>query len=307
MKKNLSYHILINADAGSVESLGKNNIEQKIIQSGLSIVSLNILPSKEFFSAMEEISTSGHPMLIGGGDGTIRSCVNYALKHNVKFGILPFGTMNLLARDLGIPCDLDRALIYYCGKIKLAYIDVGIINGEPFLCCAGIGAMPDASNFREKNRSKNEFLFLPRLVHFVMKKMSTLGRDKFYISLDGHLEKLSTPSLIISNNQYKSDTKVGADNFNRVSLKGGVLGVYSIAPETLRDQLRLMVRLFFGNWLGDKTVKSWKAKEVELLSNRHLQILSLDGETKAMEMPLKFCIKPKALAIIVSSNSSKGR
>lgn len=298
MRNKQSFHILINSKAGAVQSMGQAHIEQLLAQSNLNIESINIVPPKKLLKLLEKMKYSGIPVLIGGGDGTIRSCARYALNDKISFGILPFGTMNLLARDLGIPEDFETAIKYYEQSTVLKHIDVGMINDEIFLCCAGIGAMPAASVFREKNRSTQDYLFLPRLVHFIMKKMGQLSYNKFYIKIDEDLQKVETPALVISNNQYTSDTRIGADNFNRASLQDGTLGVYSIAPRNMLDRIRVMVRLAFGNWSKDSAIRSWKAKRVELESSGHLQILSLDGETKAMETPLRFCVKPMALSVL---------
>lgn len=303
MRSKQSFHILINSKAGGVHTIGEANIEKILARSGLNIESLYIEPPKKLFKTLARLKHSSTPILIGGGDGTIRSCARYALDDDIKFGILPFGTMNLLARDLGIPEDFQRALEYYENNTAIHHIDVGMINDEPFLCCAGIGAMPSASKFREKHRSEHDYLFLPRLIHFIMKKMNKLSYNKFYMKIDEDVSKVETPALVVSNNQYSSDTKIGADNFNRDSLQDGTLAVYSIAPKNLWDRLRVMVRLAVGNWSSDHSIRTWKAKKVELESAGHLQILSLDGETKAMETPLRFWVKPMALSLVVPQNS----
>jgi diacylglycerol kinase family enzyme len=77
-------------------------------------------------------------VLASGGDGTITACVAGVTGTGVPLGVLPCGTGNLLARNLGLPLDLAEALaVALTGGEKL--LDVGVANGEPFVVMAGLG------------------------------------------------------------------------------------------------------------------------------------------------------------------------
>ncbi len=75
---------------------------------------------------------------VAGGDGTVNEVASVLMQTSARLGIIPSGSGNGLARDLGLPLDPDRALeaIRY-GQVKA--IDVGQLNGMPFFCTAGIG------------------------------------------------------------------------------------------------------------------------------------------------------------------------
>lgn len=77
-------------------------------------------------------------VLASGGDGTITACVAGVAGTGVPLGVLPCGTGNLLARNLGLPLDLEGALaVALTGDEKV--LDVGVANDEPFVVMAGLG------------------------------------------------------------------------------------------------------------------------------------------------------------------------
>ena len=77
-------------------------------------------------------------VLASGGDGTVTACVDGVAGTGVPLGVLPCGTGNLLARNLGLPLGLDEAL---AGALTGTdrRLDVGVANGRPFVVMAGIG------------------------------------------------------------------------------------------------------------------------------------------------------------------------
>lgn len=77
-------------------------------------------------------------VLASGGDGTITACVAGVAGTGIPLGVLPCGTGNLLARNLGLPLDLEEALAVALTGTQRR-LDVGTANGRPFVVMAGIG------------------------------------------------------------------------------------------------------------------------------------------------------------------------
>ena len=88
--------------------------------------------------AREAVRSGVDLVLASGGDGTITACAGGVAGSGVPLGVLPCGTGNLLARNLGLPLSLDEALtVALTGSDRR--LDVGTANDRPFVVMAGIG------------------------------------------------------------------------------------------------------------------------------------------------------------------------
>jgi YegS/Rv2252/BmrU family lipid kinase len=86
-----------------------------------------------------QAARSGADLVIAsGGDGTVTACAAGVAGSGVPLGVLPAGTGNLFARNLGVPFDTVGALsVALTGDERR--VDVGVANGRPFIVMAGIG------------------------------------------------------------------------------------------------------------------------------------------------------------------------
>jgi diacylglycerol kinase (ATP) len=88
--------------------------------------------------AREAVQSGADLVLASGGDGTVTACLAGVAGSHVPLGVLPCGTGNLLARNLGLPLALDEALAVALSGCDRR-LDVGAANGRPFVVMAGIG------------------------------------------------------------------------------------------------------------------------------------------------------------------------
>src|SRR5271166_1000269 len=87
-------------------------------------------------------------VVAGGGDGTVNAVAGALVATDTALGVLPMGTLNHFAKDLGIPLDLEAAARnVFIGDI--AKVDVGEVNGRVFVNNSGIGLYPRIVRERE--------------------------------------------------------------------------------------------------------------------------------------------------------------
>lgn len=296
-----SFHILINAQAGTTLQHGQDAIRTMIKESGLPTSHLAFLETPDLLNQVKNY-TGDDILLIGGGDGTLRSCAALMLNHKNPpgFGILPFGTMNLMAGDIGIPNTIQSAIQAYTKELEEISIDVGIINGEAFLCNAALGTIPESSVVREEHRDENPAILTTKLMFFVLEQMDRSHHRKIKMKIDNNsVHKFSSASLVIANNEYEqSENWTIAPTFSRISLTDGTLGVYSLKTTNLWDKLRFLFRLRWGGWLKDPRIERWSGREIEVLTDNEEELLSLDGEPMRFKTPLKFSILPQRLNLV---------
>ena len=91
---------------------------------------------------VEDAVASGAPMIIvGGGDGSLSSAVDYLVGKSCVFALLPLGTANSFARSMGIPLDLEGAIGIIANGTPRR-VDLGMIDGDYYANCAAIGISP---------------------------------------------------------------------------------------------------------------------------------------------------------------------
>lgn len=293
------FNILINKDSGAVRRLGTEGVETVISASPINIKSLIFAKGNEIGERFEKLRSSEYPVLLGGGDGTIAYAVRYFQPAQKPFGILPMGTMNLMAGDLGIPVQLDAALTGYAKGIREIHVDMAEVNGHPFLCCAALGVMPKASIFRESKRHHPDAILLPQLTIFVLKCLERTHRQKLKVEMDGQKYRFKTAAFLVSNNQYAAEGEGDVAGAMRDKLNTGLLGVYHIAPRNFWERLLLLLHLKTGGWTIDPYVREYTAREVKISSHHAKEWVSLDGEPMELQMPLQFKMYPGQLPLII--------
>ena len=237
----------------------------------------------------------GATMIVaGGGDGTVNAVASVVMNSDVVLGVLPLGTLNHFAKDLGIPLAIEdavRALAH--GRVER--IDVGGVNDRIFVNNSGLGLYPDMVSNREE-RQKHGLSKWPAAIAesvraFVRYRLLTI-RVKLRT---GSIER-RTPAVFIGNNEYTTEGSLAA---HRVSLTTGQLALY-IPHATVRAKLVwLSLRALFGipksNSEFDKILT-----DTFVIESRHTPLhVSLDGEVVDMNTPLTFTMHAKALQVMM--------
>lgn len=234
-------------------------------------------------------------MTVAGGDGTAAGAAQILAGSDTELGLLPLGTLNHLARDLGIPADLGEAARVAVNGQAVA-IDVGEVNGQVFVNNASIGLYPLMVRKREGLRRAKGW---PKWLSTVPAAFAVLERLPHHrLRLDwGKGERaIVTPLLFVGNNVYSLDRgEVG----KRATLTDGKLSVYAVARRRRAALIWFAMRALVGR--AERSLDFETLGECETLtvtsSGGSIEI-ALDGELRRMDSPLEFRIRAGALTVI---------
>jgi diacylglycerol kinase family enzyme len=250
-------------------------------------------------AAAERAVEEGCEVLVaGGGDGTINLAASVLAGRDVPLGILPLGTLNHFAKDLGIPLELEEAARLVLDG-TMCSVDVGEVNGQVFLNNSSLGIYPAIVRLRERYQASG----FGKWIAALWAGLTVLRRHPFMvvrITTQGEARVRHTPFVLVGNNEYRM---VGLKAGSRESLVGRHLAVYVVNAERRMGLLRLAWQVML------KGVEA--VQELDLLTvesaiietrRRRLQV-ALDGEVVPLESPLEYRIRPAHLRVFVSAAS----
>jgi diacylglycerol kinase family enzyme len=233
-------------------------------------------------------------VVAGGGDGSVSAAAAALVGGEVPLGILPLGTFNHFARDLGIPLDLHTAVATIVrGHVKL--VDVGEVNGRVFLNNSSLGIYSHLVAERDRYRRHGPAGWGAAALA-LCRVLWRLPRPRVRVLAPGWQTKRRTPCLFIGNNMYELDAFAVA---RRGALEGGELCVYIINRRSRAGLLWLTMRAVLGRLQPGCDFTLARLESVEIRSRRHRLRVALDGESVVLRPPLRYSIRPRALRVIV--------
>lgn len=233
-------------------------------------------------------------LVVWGGDGTVQRAVDVVarVKHAPPIGVIPAGTSNLFATNLGIPHDLVGALdIALGGEHKV--LDVGSFNGERFGVMAGVGF--DALMIADASRTMKNRLGRVAYVYTGAKSVRR-APVKAKIDVDGRPWFRGTASCVLIGNM--GDLFGGITLFRDADPADGLLDVGVLRAENLRDWTRFAGRALAGNVEQSPFVSITSARRIDVWLKRKTAF-ELDGGARGKSKRLKITVRPKAITVCV--------
>jgi YegS/Rv2252/BmrU family lipid kinase len=229
-----------------------------------------------------------------GGDGTINTVIQPLVNTDAIFGVIPVGTYNHFAKDLGIPLAWRDALdVIISGAIKP--IDTARVNERFFVNNVSMGLYPElVARREEKGRD------YPRWKARLLAAFATLrAYPHIAVTLDSehHHEVIRTHVLMISNNSYDL-SRLGIES-PRLKLEEGRLSVY-----WLPHVPRLALTSFVAHYLAGRVrtapgFRSFRTSHIRVNASKKRFHLGVDGEVETMDLPLVITIVPQSLSVRV--------
>jgi diacylglycerol kinase family enzyme len=241
------------------------------------------------------VAERGDPLVIvGGGDGTIGAAASALAGTKTKLGILPLGTLNHFARDLGIPTDIGEAVALIASK-RARRVDVAEMNGRVFINNSAIGLYPLMVIDRDRQRKNlGRSKRLAMLIASV-RTLARFGHRRLILTVNDEKAYVDTPLLFVGNNDYRID--FGAPG-QRESIEDGQLCVLVMRQRSRAGFIAASIRALLNHSREDDMVRLDGVERLRVASKRRRLAVSVDGEVVRAEPPLDYKIRKKALRVI---------
>ena len=247
---------------------------------------------------------SGYETLIlGGGDGSVSSVVDFLAHHDVTLGLLPLGTANDFARTLGIPPEVDGA----CDAIargKVVDVDLGLAGENYYVNVASVGLGVGATRSLAPWVKKS----VGPLAYPVAAIKAFMTHEPFSARLvfpDGDREPVEHERLLqvaVGNGRFYGGGMVVAPGSG---IDDKSLDVYAIRLGRHRDLLGAARYLKSGDFIRNESVSQYRTARVRLETDPQLSV-NIDGELVA-RTPQDFSVAANALKVLVPQDSASAR
>ncbi len=229
-----------------------------------------------------------------GGDGTISSVVQALVNSEAVVGVVPLGTYNHFARDLGVPLDWREALdVALSGTVR--QVDTGRVNDRFFINNVSIGLYPELVARREE-RGRDYPRWKARL-HAAYATLRKYPHVTLAIETEYLHEVVRTHVFLVSNNSYDL-SRIGVEA-PRSTLEEGRLSVYWLPHIPRIALMRFLAHYLAGRVRNAPGFRSFRTTHLKVQSAKKRLSLGVDGEVVAMAPPLVITIVPKSLLVKV--------
>ena len=288
--------ILVNKGGGSAGDDAGEKVSAALKAAGID-GKVELLDGGDLVDrAMQAVKDRVPLIIAAGGDGTQSAVAGAVAGSNSVMGVLPLGTLNHLARDLGISFDLgEAARVIAAGKVHA--IDVAELNGRVFVNNSAIGLYPLMVEDRE---AQQDHLGRPKKLAMIVAGLRTLARfHRYRLSItvnDARKATVDTPLLFVGNNDYRLEMpRVGC----RDALDQRRLSVVVLRKQGRLAFFRSLVRTAFGRSRSSDLIRLDDVQRLRVTSRRSNLTVALDGETLEQPAKLDYRIRPGALKVMI--------
>lgn len=297
--------VIINKSAGTASP------EQNITEKLNDLFCTNNVESEIFLIEGKDIKNKIKSLIpekydaiaVAGGDGTLNTGAGMLAGTGIPMGIIPLGTLNHFARDLGIPLDLEGAVKTIALGIAQK-VDIGEVNGNIFINNSSVGLYPKAVKFRDRHMER---IGGGKWISMILASLTVFTRFPLFdirLETDDNTIVRKTPFVFIGNNEYKLDI------FNlgkRETLQGGKLSLYTAHCKGRWSMLKIASLALINRLNQMKDFDLQFVDNIRLDTRRRIVEVSLDGEVTHMAPPLHYKIRPMDLTVILPDKAEKAQ
>lgn len=280
---------IVNVASGSAEQA-----REALETAGTFDVRL-VEPTNIANAVRQAVRDGARRVLVAGGDGTIATAAAALVDTPAELAVLPGGTLNHFARDLGISTIAAEALLL-ASKPACRGVDVGMVNGRIFLNTSSVGAYVRFVRVREALESRFGYRLASTIAAFRL--LFTLRIAAVELEVDGRTRIYRTPLVFIG---------VGERELQLPSLGNrvhdGKRGLHVMVVRG-RSRARLLAMALAAVARGVKAVShtpefdSFIVDRCTITLNQPRTVIALDGELVTLSTPLRYELRRDALTVV---------
>lgn len=292
--------VVLNSGSGTGSATDERAaIEAQFAAADIGVRFVTLEPGLDLPDAVDRHRADGVTLVVAaGGDGTVNAVANAIIGRDVHLGVLPLGTLNHFARDLGIPLDTAEALAVIIAG-HTSRVDAAQVNGRTFLNNSSVGLYPRIVRLRERYKARGIEKWA--VAAWATLKVTRKGRPlRVQLTADERQVTRTTPLVFIGNNEYRM---AGFEAATRESVQQGTLALYVVKVHGRWQLLRLVWRILArtAQASGELAMVRTLSATIDVPDDPHVTRLEVatDGEVALMDLPLEYRILPGALAVCV--------
>lgn len=301
--------VLMNAGAGSVAADGDANgpaaVRAAFEAAGAEVTVREVAPERLSEELVGEwIGTEGlDAVVVAGGDGTVGTVAAAAAEHDVVLGVLPLGTFNHFAKDLGMPTDLAgaaAALVH--GEVRR--VDLAEVNGRAFVNNSVVGTYPEMVAVRDQVREQRGWGKVRAVPVAALAVARRFPLHRLDLEGPGYRRvRVRTPLLFVGNGVYDNG---GGGQPERGALDDGRLGVAVARATTRVGFVRAMVRALVRGAGAVGVLERVELTGLEVRLHAKRVRVAFDGEVDELVPPLRYQVRPGALQVLAPAVAPGG-
>jgi diacylglycerol kinase (ATP) len=242
------------------------------------------------FSHLRTLGNSLDLVVSVGGDGTLREVLEGLVEPQTPVSMLPFGTANVLAKELSLPRDVSHHLEILM-RHRVVNVDVANVNGKLSLLMTGVGF--DAHVVREVESRRQGSITKWAYVSASLRALRSYKAPSLQVTLDGVPLKSKVGFVLISNTMnYGGVMQLAQDT----RMDDGEFEVYLFPTGGLFEIARAFVRGVVSHLPGGP-VSMQRAKEIIVTSDSPVPV-QIDGDLGG-ETPVEIRIAPNRYRLVV--------
>lgn len=299
----MHFAAVLNRDGGTLRTIDMDDFTRRLretLETAGHAVDIEVVSGSEMAAALDKAAARHvDAVMVGGGDGTVSAAAARLKDKKKALAVLPAGTMNLFARSLGIPQNLDQAITAFAsGEVRP--VDIATANGRPFIHQFSVGMHAKMVHLRDKMEFGSRW-----------GKISASARAAWMTLQDppvldvklvvGEAEIVTKATSIgVTNNLFGEGHLPYADE-----PAGGTLGIYLTVAKQNTELLRMALGMLRGRWRDNDHIEIHQTEtaRLEVRSNKRGYKAVIDGELSKLEPVTTFEIHPGALNVVVPATT----